>query len=129
MNALDWQYLLIASLFPVQHYTVMDHITAAVNNPYPLYVGMVLDSVDQARQFVHAYAIQSHFAVKNGFVNNKDRTLLLLCKCAKKPFNARQVPMTKGTQGDNCLVRPKVVRNMLCDCPWRVRFKKQLNDS
>ncbi|KAK9334558.1 hypothetical protein V1521DRAFT_442512, partial [Lipomyces starkeyi] len=23
----------------------MDHITAAVNNPYPLYVGMVLDSI------------------------------------------------------------------------------------
>ncbi|KAK9483807.1 hypothetical protein V1527DRAFT_472174 [Lipomyces starkeyi] len=94
----------------------------AVNNPYPLYVGMVLDSVDQARQFVHAYT-------KNGFVSNKDRTLLLLCKCAKKPFNARQVPMTKGTQGDNCLVRPKVVRSMLSDCPWRARFKKQLNNS
>ncbi|KAK9481772.1 hypothetical protein V1527DRAFT_79052 [Lipomyces starkeyi] len=45
------------------------------------------------------------------------------------PFNARQVPMTNGTQGHNCLVRPKVVRSMLSDCTWRVRFKKQLNDS
>ncbi|KAK9334772.1 hypothetical protein LIPSTDRAFT_224003 [Lipomyces starkeyi NRRL Y-11557] len=91
----------------------MDHITAAVNNPYPLYVGMVLDSVDQARQFVNAYAIHPYFAVKNGFVSNKDRKLLLLCNCAKKPFKARQLPMTTGTQGDNGLIRPKVARSML----------------
>ncbi|KAK9340912.1 hypothetical protein V1521DRAFT_423334 [Lipomyces starkeyi] len=30
---------------------------------------------------------------------------------------------------DNGLVRQKEARSTLCDCPWKVRFKKQLNDT
>ncbi|ODQ73373.1 hypothetical protein LIPSTDRAFT_71785 [Lipomyces starkeyi NRRL Y-11557] len=55
--------------------------------------------------------------------------MLLLCKCAKKPFNSRNLPIAKGTTGANCLTRHRDARSMLCDCPWKVRFKKQLNDS
>ncbi|KAK9335268.1 hypothetical protein V1521DRAFT_346699, partial [Lipomyces starkeyi] len=94
-----------------------------------LYVGMVLDSVENAREVVKAYAIQHNFALKNGLVKNKDTTLLLLCKCALKTFNSRKLPLQKGVIGDNNLVRQKDARSMLCDCPWRVRFKKQLNGS
>ncbi|ODQ69011.1 hypothetical protein LIPSTDRAFT_202852 [Lipomyces starkeyi NRRL Y-11557] len=43
---------------------------------------MVLDSVENAREVVKAYAIQHNFALKNSLVKNKDTTLLLLCKCA-----------------------------------------------
>ncbi|KAK9234657.1 hypothetical protein V1525DRAFT_412372 [Lipomyces kononenkoae] len=54
----------------------MDHIavTAAARAPdnasYNLYVGMVVDSVENAREVVKAYAIQHNFAVKNGLVKN-----------------------------------------------------------
>ncbi|KAK9234103.1 hypothetical protein V1525DRAFT_318553, partial [Lipomyces kononenkoae] len=82
-----------------------------------------------AREVVKAYAIQHNFAVKNGLVKNKDTTLFLLCKCALKTFNSRKLPLEKGVTGDNNLVRQKDARSMLCECPWRVRFKKQLNDS
>ncbi|KAK9366135.1 hypothetical protein V1509DRAFT_308075 [Lipomyces kononenkoae] len=101
----------------------------AVNNSYSLYLGMVFESVDHARQFVNAYAIHHNFAVKNGAVKNKEKTLLLLCKCARKPFNIRNLPFTEGSTGDNGLTRQKDARSMLCDCPWSVRFKKQLNDT
>ncbi|KAJ8097763.1 hypothetical protein POJ06DRAFT_283143 [Lipomyces tetrasporus] len=91
---------------------------------------MVLESVDQARQFLNAYAIHHNFAVKNGFlVKNKDQTLLLLCRCAKKPYNTRKLPLTKGSKSDNGLTRKREARSRLCDCPWMVRFKKQLNES
>ncbi|KAK9323460.1 hypothetical protein V1517DRAFT_320339 [Lipomyces orientalis] len=62
------------------------------------------------------YAIRHNFAVKNGVVKDKDKTLLLLCKCAKKPFNTRNLPQTKGSTGDNGLTRQKDARSMLCDC-------------
>ncbi|KAJ8103568.1 hypothetical protein POJ06DRAFT_279327 [Lipomyces tetrasporus] len=61
---------------------------AAANNPHVSYVGLVFESVDQARQF-------------NGFIKNRDQRLLLLCKCAKKPFDSRNHPMTKGSTGEN----------------------------
>ncbi|KAK9350533.1 hypothetical protein V1523DRAFT_419542 [Lipomyces doorenjongii] len=77
--------------------------TVVVNSPHTLYVGEVFESVDQARQFAKAYAISHNFAVKNGFVKDKDQTLLLLCKCAKKPFNSRNLPMTKGSTSANGL--------------------------
>ncbi|KAK9324941.1 hypothetical protein V1517DRAFT_316143, partial [Lipomyces orientalis] len=56
-------------------------------------------------QFVDTYAIWHNFA-----------TLLLFCKCAKKPFNNRNLPQTKGSTGDNGLTRQKDARSMLCDC-------------
>ncbi|ODQ73409.1 hypothetical protein LIPSTDRAFT_260435 [Lipomyces starkeyi NRRL Y-11557] len=93
--------------------------SAPSSAPYNLYVGMVLDSVDNAREVVKAYAIQHNFALKNGLVKNKDTTLLLLCKCALKTFNSRKLPLQKGVIGDNNLVRQKDARSMLCDCPWR----------
>ncbi|KAK9483567.1 hypothetical protein V1527DRAFT_484727 [Lipomyces starkeyi] len=55
-------------------------------------------------------------------------TIALMQMCYKAT-NANQLPMTKGTQAENGRIRPKVARSMLCDCPWRVCFKKQLNDS
>ncbi|KAK9241911.1 hypothetical protein V1506DRAFT_569288 [Lipomyces tetrasporus] len=61
---------------------------------------MVLESVDHARQFVNAYAIHHNFAVKNGVVKDNEKTLLLLCKCARKPFNTRSLPLTKGSTND-----------------------------
>ncbi|ODQ69438.1 hypothetical protein LIPSTDRAFT_187168 [Lipomyces starkeyi NRRL Y-11557] len=87
---------------------IMDRIptglaAVAVNNPHTLYVGIVFKSVGQARQFVNAYAIHHNFAVKNGFVKNKDQTLLLLCKCAKKLFNSRSLPIAKGTTGSRVI--------------------------
>ncbi|KAK9351231.1 hypothetical protein V1523DRAFT_30710, partial [Lipomyces doorenjongii] len=103
--------------------------TVVANSPHILYVGEVFESVDQARQFANAYAISHNFAVKNGFVKDKDQTLLLSCKCAKKPFNSRNLPMTKGSMSANGLTRYKDAISMLGDCPWKVRFKRQLNDS
>ncbi|ODQ74805.1 hypothetical protein LIPSTDRAFT_68916 [Lipomyces starkeyi NRRL Y-11557] len=101
--------------------------TLAVNAP-ALYVGMELESAARAREFVNAYAIRHNFAVKNGDVYNKDKSLLLLCKCAKLPSTRRLQP-TKGATDDEGLNRQKEFRSMLCDCPWMVRFKKQLNDT
>ncbi|KAK9334530.1 hypothetical protein V1521DRAFT_442627 [Lipomyces starkeyi] len=65
----------------------MDPVTAdlraaAVINPHALYVGMVLQSVDQARQFVITYAIHHNFAVKNGFAKNEIRHY---CCCVNAP--------------------------------------------
>ncbi|KAK9349968.1 hypothetical protein V1523DRAFT_421260 [Lipomyces doorenjongii] len=60
-----------------------------VNNPQTLYVAMLFESVDQAKQVVNYFSISNNAAVKNGSVKNKDQTLLLLCECAKKPFNSR----------------------------------------
>ncbi|KAK9340287.1 hypothetical protein V1521DRAFT_424915 [Lipomyces starkeyi] len=99
------------AIFPARTPTIMDPVTAdlrpaTVINSHILYVGMVLESVDQARQFVNAYAIHHNFAVKNGFPKKKDQALLLLCKCAKKPYNTRKLPMTKG-KSDNGLTRQK----------------------
>ncbi|KAK9482297.1 hypothetical protein V1527DRAFT_22237 [Lipomyces starkeyi] len=104
-----------------------DHATtgfpaAVVNNL--LHVGTEFEWVDQARQFVNTYAISHNFAVKNGLVMHKSQTLL-----PKKPFNSRKLPVTKGSTGDNGLTRKRDARSMLCNCPWIVRFKKQLNDS
>ncbi|KAK9481836.1 hypothetical protein V1527DRAFT_522421 [Lipomyces starkeyi] len=105
----------------------MDHITATAatpstpaNAPYNLYEGMVLDTVENAREVVKAYAIQHNFALKKGLVKNKDTRLLLLCKCALKTFNSRKLPLQKEVIGDNNLVRQKDARSMLCDCPWRL---------
>jgi hypothetical protein len=100
-----------------------------VDRAHALYVGLVLESVDHARQFVNEYAIFHNFAVKKGVVKNKDNTLLLLCKCARKPFNTRNLPLAKGSTGDNGLIRQQDARSMLCDCPWRVRWKRQWNDT
>ncbi|KAK9242634.1 hypothetical protein V1506DRAFT_555943 [Lipomyces tetrasporus] len=101
-----------------QHHATTGFPAAVVNNPQTLHVGMEFESVDQARQFVNAYAIGHNFAVKNGFVKNKDQTLLLSCKCAKKPFNSRKLPVTKGSTGDNGLTRKRDARSMLCNFPW-----------
>ncbi|KAK9371710.1 uncharacterized protein V1513DRAFT_454773 [Lipomyces chichibuensis] len=91
-------------------------------NPYDLYIGMGFESYDTARGFVNAHAINNNFAVKNGVVKHKDKTLLLCCKCSRKPLNTGNLPLEVGTKGDNGLTRYKVARSMLCDCPWRVRF-------
>ncbi|KAK9338834.1 hypothetical protein V1521DRAFT_381928, partial [Lipomyces starkeyi] len=37
--------------------------------------------------------------------------------------------MEVGATGSNGLTRQRIARSMLCACPWKVRFKKQLNDS
>ncbi|KAK9341062.1 hypothetical protein V1521DRAFT_354567, partial [Lipomyces starkeyi] len=79
--------------------------------------------------FVNDYAIFHNFAVKKGVVKIKDNTLLLLCKCARWPFNTRNLPLTKGSTGDKLLTRQQDARSMLCDCPWRVRWKRQWNDT
>ncbi|KAK9348624.1 hypothetical protein V1522DRAFT_333762, partial [Lipomyces starkeyi] len=93
-----------------------------------LYVGMVLDTDNQAREYVQQYAIEHNFAVKNGQVSNKQTTVLLVCKCANK-FDPGKLPLEKGVLSDNGLIRQKEARTMLCECSWRVRFKKQLNDT
>ncbi|ODQ70660.1 hypothetical protein LIPSTDRAFT_74082 [Lipomyces starkeyi NRRL Y-11557] len=45
------------------------------------------------------------------------------------PYNIRKLPMTKGNKNDCGLARQKEARSILCDSPWMVRFKKQLNQS
>ncbi|KAK9236669.1 hypothetical protein V1525DRAFT_362288, partial [Lipomyces kononenkoae] len=90
---------------------------------------MVFESAAETRDFVKAYAIRNNFAVKNGVVKNKDQTLLLACKCSRKPLKTRNLPIEVGAKGSNGLTRQKVERSKLCDCPWKVRFKRQLNDS
>ncbi|KAK9369440.1 hypothetical protein V1509DRAFT_562284, partial [Lipomyces kononenkoae] len=67
--------------------------------------------------------------IKNAVVKNKDQTLLLACKCSRKPLNTRNLPIEVGATGSNGLTRQKVARSKLCDCPWKVRFKRQLNYS
>ncbi|KAK9245751.1 hypothetical protein V1506DRAFT_566692 [Lipomyces tetrasporus] len=62
----------------------------------------------KARCYVQQYAISDNFAVKNGWVKHKDH---LFAKCSA----------VVGTRGDNI---PKHSSH----CPWRVRFKKQLDD-
>ncbi|KAK9246675.1 hypothetical protein V1506DRAFT_534481 [Lipomyces tetrasporus] len=99
------------------------------SNPYDLCIGMVFESDDKARAFVNTHAINNNVAVKNGVVKHKNQTLSLVCKCSRKPLNTGNLPLEVGTKGDNGLTRQKFARSMLCDCPWRVRFKKQLNDS
>jgi hypothetical protein len=91
-------------------------------------VGMVLDTGNKAREYVQQYAIHHNFAAKNGNVRNKQKTLLLVCKCANK-FDPGKLPLEKGVSGDNGLICLKDARTMLCECPWRVRFQKQLNDT
>ncbi|KAK9318781.1 hypothetical protein V1517DRAFT_355535 [Lipomyces orientalis] len=83
---------------------------------------MVFESAAEARIFVNAYAIHNNFAVKNGVVKHKDQTL-------RKPLNTRSLPIEVGATGSNGPTRQKVARSKLCDCRWKVRFKKQLNDS
>ncbi|KAK9355032.1 hypothetical protein V1523DRAFT_376179, partial [Lipomyces doorenjongii] len=102
---------------------------AEVNDPYDLYIGMIFESEYAARAYVNAYAIHHNFAVKNGVVKHKDQTLLLTCKCSRKPLNTRNLPIAVTAGDNNGPTRVKQARSMLCDCPWRVRFKKQLNDS
>ncbi|KAK9326869.1 hypothetical protein V1520DRAFT_372452 [Lipomyces starkeyi] len=77
---------------------------------------MVFESDATARAFVNAHAINNNFAVKNGV-------------CNRKSLNTGKLPLEVGTKGDNGITRQKVARSMLCDCPWRVRFKRQFNDS
>ncbi|KAK9354708.1 hypothetical protein V1523DRAFT_447192, partial [Lipomyces doorenjongii] len=60
-------------------------------------------------------------------VYNKEPSLVLSCKCAKLP-KVRRLPPTKGTADENG-TRQKEFRSILCNCPWMVRFKKQLNDT
>ncbi|KAK9482528.1 hypothetical protein V1527DRAFT_476025, partial [Lipomyces starkeyi] len=72
---------------------------------------------------------QQQFRSKEWRSEIQHQTLLLCCKCSRRPLNTGNLPLEVGTKGDNGLTRYKVARSMLCDCPWRVRFKKQLNDS
>ncbi|KAK9374214.1 uncharacterized protein V1513DRAFT_113769 [Lipomyces chichibuensis] len=88
---------------------------------------MELQSAACAREYANAYAIRHNFAVKNGAVYNKEKSLVLLSKCAKLP-NTRRLPPTKGATDENGFTRQKEFRSILCNCPWMVRFKKQLND-
>ncbi|KAK9481890.1 hypothetical protein V1527DRAFT_62952 [Lipomyces starkeyi] len=74
--------------------------TPAVNNAPAFYVGMELESAGHARELVNAYAMRHKFAVKNGLVYNKEKSLLLLCKRAKLP-NTRKLPPTIGAIDDN----------------------------
>ncbi|KAK9241753.1 hypothetical protein V1506DRAFT_549746 [Lipomyces tetrasporus] len=84
----------------------MDRTTAIANDAYDLYVGVVLDTDNQAKEYVQQYAIQHNFAVKNGHVSNKQKTLLLVCKCANK-YDPGKIPLEKGVLGDNGLIRLK----------------------
>jgi hypothetical protein len=96
---------------------------------HDLYIGMVFESDSKARDFVNAYAIRHNFAVKNGVVKHKNKSLLLVCKCSRMPLNTGNLPMEVGTRDENSNTRRKIARSMLCDCPWTVRFQIQLNDS
>ncbi|KAK9494571.1 hypothetical protein V1508DRAFT_395961 [Lipomyces doorenjongii] len=92
----------------------MDLTTAVSSTPDAndipaLYVGMELESAACAREFFNAYAIRHNFAVKNGAVYNKKKSLVLLCKCAKLP-KARRLPPTKGTTDENGFTRQKEFR-------------------
>ncbi|KAJ8102679.1 hypothetical protein POJ06DRAFT_245338 [Lipomyces tetrasporus] len=106
----------------------MDHTTAIANDTYNLYVGMVLDTDNHAREYVQQYAVQHNFAVKNGHVSNKQKTLLLVCKCANK-YDPGKLPLEKSVINEHGLICLKDARTKLSECPWRVRFKKQLNDT
>ncbi|KAK9251230.1 hypothetical protein V1507DRAFT_393277, partial [Lipomyces tetrasporus] len=50
-------------------------------------------------------------------------------KCSRKPLNTGNLALEVGTKGDNGLTRHKFAQSTLCDCPWRVLFQKQPNDS
>ncbi|KAK9360599.1 hypothetical protein V1504DRAFT_136920 [Lipomyces starkeyi] len=82
----------------------MDLTTTIANGSYNLYVGMVLNTDNQARHYVNRHAIHHNFAVKNGRVSNKEKTLLLVCKCANK-FDPGKLPLEKGVLGDNGSIR------------------------
>ncbi|KAK9482637.1 hypothetical protein V1527DRAFT_331885 [Lipomyces starkeyi] len=69
--------------------------TLDANDVPASYVGMELESAACSREFVNAYAIRHNFAVKNGAVYSKEKSLVLLSKCAKLP-KARRLPPTKG---------------------------------
>ncbi|KAK9251560.1 hypothetical protein V1507DRAFT_392688 [Lipomyces tetrasporus] len=52
-----------------------------------------------------------------------------MLKCSRKTLNALNVPIAVTAGDNNGPTGVKQARSMLCDCPWRVRFKKQLNGS
>ncbi|KAK9481658.1 hypothetical protein V1527DRAFT_93983 [Lipomyces starkeyi] len=47
----------------------------------------------KARSYVQQYAISNHFAVKTGWVKNKQNTFLLVCKCSRKVRNTHAVKL------------------------------------
>ncbi|KAK9351822.1 hypothetical protein V1523DRAFT_415717 [Lipomyces doorenjongii] len=49
-------------------------------------------------------------------------------KCSGKIRNTRNIPAVVVTRGDNGMTRHQEARSILSHCPWRVRFKKQLDD-
>ncbi|KAK9249776.1 hypothetical protein V1507DRAFT_469659 [Lipomyces tetrasporus] len=56
-----------------------------------------------------------------------DQTLLLLCECSTKLFNSRNFKCQRKERKRS--TRHIDAWSRLCDCPWKVGFKKQLNDS
>ncbi|KAK9482978.1 hypothetical protein V1527DRAFT_414303, partial [Lipomyces starkeyi] len=64
----------------------------------------------------------------NGWVKNKANTFLIVCKCSGKARNSRNLPEVVGTREENGMTRHQETRSILSHCPWRVRFKKQLDD-
>ncbi|KAK9327607.1 hypothetical protein V1520DRAFT_387338 [Lipomyces starkeyi] len=93
-----------------------------------LAIGQSFTNDYKARSYVQKHAIDNNFAVKNEWVKNKANTFLLVCKCSGKARNSRNLPAVVGTRGENGMTRQQEARSILSHCPWRVRFKKQLDD-
>ncbi|KAK9327890.1 hypothetical protein V1520DRAFT_347544, partial [Lipomyces starkeyi] len=106
----------------------MDQFRVDKSNVSVLVIGQQFANDCKARSYVQQYAICNHFAVKNGWVKNKNNTFLLVCKCSVKVHNTRNLPAVVGTHGENDKTRIQEARSVLSECPWRVRFKKQLDD-
>ncbi|ODQ74696.1 hypothetical protein LIPSTDRAFT_227047 [Lipomyces starkeyi NRRL Y-11557] len=74
-----------------------------------LCIGLVFES--DSRAVVNAHAINNNFAIKNGVVKHKDQTLLIVCKCSRRPLNTGNLAMEVGTNGDNGLPPSYVARS------------------
>ncbi|KAK9319963.1 hypothetical protein V1517DRAFT_376061 [Lipomyces orientalis] len=88
---------------------------------FALTIGQHFATGFKARSYVQQYAIRNNFAVKD--VRARTR-------------NTPHLPAAVGTQGEvrvtrlreARVTRLREARSVLSQCPWRVRFKKQLDD-
>ncbi|KAK9243175.1 hypothetical protein V1506DRAFT_555608 [Lipomyces tetrasporus] len=79
----------------------------------------------KARSYVDA--ISNNFAPYEKWLG-KNKTFLFVRKCSDKVRNTCNLPAVVGTRGDNGMTRHQEARSILSHCPWRVRFKKQLDN-
>ncbi|KAK9328775.1 hypothetical protein V1520DRAFT_370961 [Lipomyces starkeyi] len=88
----------------------MDQFRVDKSNVSVLAIGQQFANDCKAGSYVQQYAISNHFAVKNGWVKNKNNTFLLVCKCSGKVRNTRNLPAVVGTHGENDKTRIQEAR-------------------